>query len=145
MILRFESEVNRPLAAVSELMADPRYNKEWMEDLVSYESISGEPGMPGSTARLTFRSGSREMTFTSTVLARDLPNAIRSTLESPMVTIHATATFSALSPTTTNYVFEQDFHFHGVLNTILGTLAKSAMAAQQRRHMEHFKYFAERR
>lgn len=124
-------------------MANPRHNKEWMEDLVHYEPISGEPGAPGSTARLTFKNGSREMTFTSTVVARDLPDAMRSTLESPMVTIHATATFSALSPTVTRYVFEQDFRFHGALNAVLGTLAKGAMAAQQRRHMERFKHFAE--
>ena len=98
--------------------------------------------MPGSTARYVFKNGKRAMTFTARIISADLPNELRSTLDSPMVHIEAVARLEAVSDTKTRYTFEQNFSFNGLGNKLLGLLASGSIKRQQKRHVEGFKQFA---
>jgi hypothetical protein len=85
-------EIDAPQATVAKLFADPGNNPKWMEDLARYEPLSGRQGMPGSTYRLAQQGG--KLTFTATVLARDLPREVRLALDSPDVAVAIHTAFS---------------------------------------------------
>src|SRR5919201_1862272 len=84
-----ELEINRPQQEVAQLYADPRNSPMWMHDIARYESVSGEPGSPGSTYRLVPKQG--DIVFLATVVARNLPDDLRLRLESPQADVEVTA------------------------------------------------------
>lgn len=138
-----EVEINVPQEKLATLLADPSNNQKWMVDLESYKPLSGKPGEVGATYQLVFKNGNRIMAFTATTTKRDLPNELRISMDSPMVQIDAIATFTALSPAKTKYIFEQNFHFKGVFNKMMSLLVQGSIKKQQRRDVEGFKRFAE--
>jgi len=134
-------EIDAPREEVAALFADPTNGEKWMED-TDYAPLSGTPGTVGSRYRLAQRDGS--LTFTATVVARDLPDRVVLNLESDKVDVVVTATFASLAPTKTQLTSEEVFRFHGVAGMVMGLLARPAIAKAHRRQMESFKRFAER-
>ena len=139
----FETEINMPQQQLAELFANPGNNGKWMDDLGSYEPISGEPGMPGSKYRLVQKNGNTEMAFIATMTARNLPYELKLTLEAPNVTVSITGKFVALAPEKTRLISEEVFTFSGLLNKIFGFVVQKDIKAAHHRHMESFKRFAE--
>jgi len=135
-------EIDAPQAKVAKLFADPRNNPKWMEDLARYEPLSGRQGMPGSTYRLAQQDGSR--TFTTTVVARDLPREVRLALDSPDVAVSIQNTFSKRG-NRTRLVSTERFKFKGLFGPIFGWLARRSIHRVHARQMQAFKCFAEDR
>jgi hypothetical protein len=133
-------EIDAPQAKVAELFADPGNNPEWMEDLKAYEPLTGEPGLPGSTYRLA--QGDGGLTFTATVIARDLPREVRLALDSPKVAVSIRTTFGK-SDRRTRLVSTERFRFKGVFGPVLGWLARRSIHRAHSRQMQAFKRFAE--
>ena len=138
-----EVTINCPLAKLKVLVADPGNNKHWMEDLTTYEPLSGKPGQPGSTARLVFGSGRSEMEFTLTTQKASTLNELRATLENPRMTIGSVSYLTAITPKQTKYRFEQNFAFKGLVGKLMGLLARGPIAKQQQKHTQALKQFAE--
>jgi hypothetical protein len=138
-----EVEIDRPLQEVAELFADPRNNLKWMHDVKSYEPVSGEQGMPGSTYRLVPKEG--DMIFLATVVERNLPDELRVNLQESTVDIAMTGRMLPLSPTRTKLISEEVFTFKGSDNGTVASSVKDAIKANHRRHIEDFKRFAEHR
>lgn len=136
-----EVEINRPRAQAAELLADPANSPKWMDDLERWEPISGERGMPGSKYRLVPKKG--DMIFEATVIARDLPDDLRLTLQASNVTVSVTSRLIAISAQKTRLVSEEVFRFQGFMPKLLGLFAGPAIRKVHRRHMEAFKRFAE--
>ena len=134
--------IHAPRERVAALFADPALGVKWMEDLKTYEPISGEPGAPGSQYRLVQKSG--DLDFVATVLARDLPDEVRLRLEAETVEVSITARFVAASATTTRLISEEVFRFKSPLQRVFGFLARPVIKRVHRRQMEAFKRFAER-
>jgi hypothetical protein len=132
--------INAPVAKVASLFADPRLSESWMED-TSYEPISGEQGEPGSKYRLTMGKGT--MTFTATVVSRDLPREVRLVLDSPKVTVEITATFAAVGFDRTQLTSDEVFTFHGLLSKLLSLVARPGIRKAHRQQMASFARFAE--
>src|SRR6185503_577474 len=99
-----EVEIDMPLQAVAELFADPRNNPKWMHDLKSFEPVSGEPGLPGSTYRLVPKAG--DMIFLATVVERNLPHKLSVHLNASTVDVAMTARMATLSPMRTKLISE---------------------------------------
>jgi hypothetical protein len=135
-------EIEAPLRRVADLFADPENATKWMEDVIAYEPVSGASGMPGSRYRLV--SNDQRMTFTATVVSRDLPEESRLILESPTVQVDVKTTFAALPSGHTELVSEEIFRFKGLFAKVFGFFARRAIGNAHRRHMESFKRFAER-
>jgi len=135
-------EIDAPQAKVAKLFADPRNNPKWMEDLARYEPLSGRQGMPGSTYRLAQQDGNR--TFTTTVVARDLPREVRLALDSPDVAVSIQNTFSKRG-NRTRLVSTERFKFKGLFGPIFGWLARRSIHRVHARQMQAFKRFAEDR
>ncbi len=138
-----EVEIDMPLQEVAELFADPRNNPKWMHDVKSYEPVSGEQGMPGSTYRLVPKEG--DMIFLATVVERNLPHELRVNLAASTVDVAMTGRMVPLSPTRTKLISEEEFTFKGSDNATVASSVKDAIKAAHRRHIEDFKRFAEHR
>jgi Polyketide cyclase / dehydrase and lipid transport len=136
-----EVEIDMPLEEVAELFADPRNNPKWMHDVKSYEPITGEQGMPGSTYRLVPKEG--DLIFLATVVERNLPHTLRVNLEGSTVDVAMTGTIQPLSPTRTKLISEEEFTFKDSENATVDSSVKEAIKAAHRRHIEDFKRFAE--
>ena len=136
-----ELDIHSPRQKVAALFADPENNIEWMDDLDRYEPVSGQPGMPGSKYRLVPKKG--KMVFVATVIARDLPDESRLSLDASNVTVSVTGRFVALSPERTHLISEEVFSFKGPVARFFGFFAQAAIRKAHRRHMEAFKRFAE--
>jgi polyketide cyclase/dehydrase/lipid transport protein len=134
-------EIAAPLRKVAELFTDPANSTKWMDDLVAYEPVSGTPGMPGSRYRLV--SKNERMTFTATVISRDLPKESRLVLDSPSIEVSVRTTFASLPPGGTELVSEETFAFKSALGKGFGFFARPAIRKAHRHHMESFKRFVE--
>jgi hypothetical protein len=132
-------EINASQQKVAELHADPRTCPQWMHDVARYEPISGEEGMPGSTYRLIPKEG--DMTFTATVVERNLPKELKLHLETQGNTVDVTVRFITLSPEKTGLVSEQEFTFAGQDGSVSPDV-ENAIRASHRGHIEGFKRFA---
>ena len=137
----YEAEINVPQVRLFNLFADPRNDKEWMEGLVSYEPVKGQPGMPGSEYRLVQQDGN--MAFHTTVLSREEPDLLEIVLDGANVIISITARFSAISPETTRFISEEVFTFRGWANKASGFLLRKDIKSIHHRQMESFKRYAE--
>lgn len=134
-----EVEIDKPLQDVAELFADPRNLPKWMHDLKSYEPVSGEEGMPGSTYRLVPKAG--DMVFLATVVERNPPHVFKVNLEAPTADVAITGTLIRLSPTRTKLISEEEFTFKDPATVNFS--AFEAIKSSHRRHIEDFKRFSE--
>jgi hypothetical protein len=114
-----------------------------MHDVKSYEPVSGEQGMPGSTYRLVPKAG--DMIFLATVVECNLPHELRVNLEAATVDVAMTARMVALSPTRTKLISEEVFTFKDSDNATVASSVKEAIKAVHRHHIEDFKRFAKHR
>jgi hypothetical protein len=135
-----EVDIDRAQADVAALMADPRNNTKWMDDVARVEPIDGELGTPGSTYRLVPREGN--MVFVATVAARDT-DRLRLRLDASNVVVSVTSTLIETAPDRTRLISEEVFRFKGLFNTLFGFLAQASIKKVHRRHIEAFKRFAE--
>ena len=133
-------DIDAPQATVAELFADPAMNPRWMEDVARIEPVSGELGQVGSVYRMVPKQGP---VFTVTVIARELPEELQLSLESPGISVAVRGQLIKLSERRTRLVSEENFAFDGVFNKVSGFLAQQAIKAAHRRHMKSFKHFAE--
>jgi len=135
-------EIDAPRELVAELYSDASNNPKWMDDLERNEPISGVPGEPGSSYRMVSRDS--DMHFVVTVVSVQLPENVRLHLEWKRSTVDINVDFIQLDTNLTRFVSTEDFRFSGFLPRLGGLLARSAIRAAHRRHMEGFKRFAER-
>ena len=135
-------DIDAPRETVAELYSDPRNNPKWMDDLERNEPISGVLGQPGSRYRMVSRDSN--MHFVVTVEALRLPEHVRLHLEETHATVDINVDFVQLDVGLTRFISTEDFHFTGFLPRLGGWLARGAIKAAHRRHMEAFKRFAER-
>ena len=138
-----EVEINLPQKEAAELYADPRNNPKWMHDIVQYEPLSGEEGMPGSTYRLVPKEG--DMIFVATVVERNLPDELRLHLEASDVEVEVRGIFISLSPTSTKLISEEVFTFKGADDETISSSVKDDIKAAHCRQIKDFKRFAENR
>lgn len=138
-----ELDIHLPQDRLAALFADPRNNTKRMDDLASYEPLSGQRGIPGSTYRLVPKEG--QMVFVATVVSNDLPNETRLRLDASNASVSITARYVALSPQTTRLISEEVFSFNGLIGRLLGFVAQGAIRKAHRRHMDALKRFAEQR
>lgn len=137
-----ELEIERPQSEVARLFADPAIQPMWMDDLARIEPVSGTLGEVGSVYRMVPKQGP---VFVATVVAREMPDELKLSLESPGITVAVNGRLHKVSESRTRLVSEETFVFDGAFNKVSGFLAQTAIKAAHRRHMKSFKRFAEGR
>ncbi|MFJ6415221.1 SRPBCC family protein [Paeniglutamicibacter sp. NPDC091659] len=139
-----EITVNIPRNRFIELFDDPENLKHWQKGLLSFEAVSGTPGEPGATSRLTYKQGKGTMEMVETVTRRELPDAFDGTYDAKGVHNICKNEFHDVGGTATRWVAHNTFEFTGLMK-IVGLLFGSMFKKQSLRMMNEFKSFAEAR
>jgi uncharacterized protein YndB with AHSA1/START domain len=136
-----EITIAAPREKVVELFTDPTHFADWQPGLERYELVSGDQAQSGAKAELTTRTGGREMHMTETVESNSLPDGLDVIYETEGVWNRSSNRFIAEDPSTTRWVCENEFKFHGLrkgLELLPGSFKKESMET-----MELFKAFVE--
>lgn len=139
-----EITVNVPRDRFIELFDDPENLKLWQEGLISFEPVSGTPGEPGATSKLTFKRGKGTLEMIETVTRRNLPHAFDGTYDAKGVHNVCFNEFTDVGGTATHWVARNTFEFTGMMK-LIGLLFGASFPKQSLKMMQQFKDFAEAR
>ena len=137
-----EIEIKLPRQKVIELFDNPDNMPKWQEGFVSFEPQSGKPGEEGSTAKLNYKMGKREVEMIETITKRNLPDEFNGTYEAKGVFNIVNNSFIVLDKNKTKWVSENEFQFKGFMK-IIAFLMPGAFKKQSFKYMKDFKKFAE--
>ena len=140
------TEIQLPKERVVELWKNPENFKFWMDGFVKYEHRSGAPGEVGSTAKIYFKQGNKELELREVVLINDLPDLFQARYEHIHMTNTQTVRFEALGESRTHYSSEIAYtEFHSFLPRLMSWLFSSMFKKPVQKWMNQFKAFAEER
>ncbi|MCL3781550.1 SRPBCC family protein [Prolixibacteraceae bacterium JC049] len=135
-------EIQLPLERIIELFDNPNNLKLWQPELISFEHLSGEPGMPGSQSKLRYQMGKRKVEMIETITQRDLPHTFCATYEAKGVYNLQKNYFKAIDSHSTQWTCHSQFHFSGFMKAMAFFMPK-AFQKQTLLFMNRFKDFAE--
>lgn len=146
-------DIARPRHEVAQLLADPENLPKWLRGLVAHEPIEGVHGNAGTTSRVVFRTGNRQMEAVETITRRDpadlslIPPGGVVRFDREIVGDGMSSSVSdqltELDAQTTHWVSENEYRFTGFVMRIVGAVMPSMFRKQTRQHMLDFKAFAE--
>ncbi len=136
-------DIRKPLEEVYSLFIDPQNYPEWMDGFIRIEPLEGTPGEPGSTTRFVFKSGSRTMEMTETILSVDAPHSVTVRFNANGVDNVVTTRLERISDDVTRCHNDQEFRFRGIM-ALVSRLMPGAFRKQSLKYLEAFKAFAER-
>ena len=134
-------EIERPRDEIIPLFEDTDRMGEWQEGLVSFEFTSGTPGAAGSTARILYKMGKREIEMIETMESYDLPESMVAIYEADKVWNRNENRFIDLGDKT-RWDMNCEFKCSGFM-TILAMLMPGMFRKQTMKMMTSFKAFAE--
>ena len=87
--MKFEGsiEIEKPIALVTQLFADPNNLKHYQKGFVRKELLSGRAGEEGAKSKMVYKWGKsdREMELIETVVSNQLPDSFVANYEHPMM------------------------------------------------------------
>lgn len=137
-----EIEINKPIDEVVKLFDNEDNLFKWMEGLQSIEHLTGNPGEKGSTAKMLFKQGKREIEMIETVISLNLPEEFIASYEAKGVYNLAKVSFLPIGDNKTKYVTEQEFQLKGFMK-VFGWVMPGAFKKQTAKYLQKFKEFAE--
>lgn len=135
-------EIQLPLEKVIHLFDNPDNMKHWQPELISFEHLSGEPGLPGAQSRLLYQIGKRKVEMIETIIQRELPATFCGTYEAKGVHNLQKNNFESINSSTTLWTCHSQFHFSGFMK-IIALFMPKAFRKQTLLFMTRFKEFAE--
>lgn len=143
--MKYTTEViiNAPRDKVIALFDNPDNMSKWQPTLVSFESLSGEPGQPGAKSKLVYKMGSRNIEMIETVTTRQLPEAFHGTYESSGV-YNVMENYFIEEGNRTRWRTESEFKFSGFMKIISFFMRQATFQKQTVQTMNDFKQFVER-
>lgn len=136
-------EINLPIKEVVQKFDSIENMKHWQEGFVSFEPLKGTPGQVGSTAKLTYKMGKREVVIIETITHKDLPSEFHGTYEADGVFNVQRNFFKTISNNKTRWISESEFKFTSFMMKVFGLLMPGAFKKQSYKFMTNFKAFAE--
>lgn len=136
--------INKPLDEVVQLFDSVDNLYEWMEGLQSFEPLTGTPGEVGSTAKLVFKMGKRELEMIETITAKNLPEEFSGTYDAKGVHNIVRNFFEQVDEHTTKHTADNEFQFKGFMK-VIAFLIPGAFKKQSYKYLQAFKDFAERK
>jgi hypothetical protein len=135
-------DIALPRRRVVELFDDQANVLKWQPGLTKFESLTGSPGMTGSTARLTYGTPPRVFELIETVTDRRLPDEFSGSYASKMGVTLIRNRFVDQGATT-RWVVDTEFVGTGTMR-VLAWFMGGMMNRQTRSVVEAFKAFAEK-
>ena len=137
-------EIGLPREAVVDLFMDQRNLPEWQPHLLRLETGSGTPGAAGTTTKMTYQMGPKQVEMVETIEAADLPGQVVMVYESGKVWNRCVNRFVEVSPEKTRWEMASEFRCSGMMK-ILTTVNPGMFKKQSIQDLERFKAFAESR
>ena len=137
-----EIEINQPIDKVVALFNDEDNLFKWMQGLQSIEHLTGKPGEKGSTSKMLFKDGKREVEMIETIISNNLPEELIATYEAKGVYNLAKISFISITDNKTKYFTEQEFQLKGFMK-IFGWIMPGAFKKQTTKYLSMFKEFTE--
>jgi len=135
--------INLPRDRMVELFDDPDNMLKWMDGLQRFEHVSGTPGKPGATSRLTFaRDNGETFDMIETLTRYNLPDEISGTYETEGVRNVIENRFVKDGRNRTQWIADNEFQFGGFMR-IAAWFMRPLFKRQSLKIMESFKVFAE--
>ncbi|MDR6300467.1 SRPBCC family protein [Mesonia maritima] len=135
--------INAPRAEVIEKMDSVENLKHWQHGLLEAKPLSGEVGKEGSTMRLKYKFGKRDMEMIETVLKNNLPEEFHATYDTKGVHNIQKNFFEELPKGKTKWISHSEFQFSSLALKVMGFLMPGAFKKQSKKYMEDFKNFVE--
>lgn len=136
-----EIEINLPREKVIKLFDNPDNMPKWQEGFISFKPIKGKPGEEGSTAKLNYKMGKREVEMIETITKRNLPDEFNTTYKAKGVFNIIENRFIDQG-TTTKWITVNEFRFNGFMK-LIAFFMPGAFKKQSFKYMKDFKKFAE--
>jgi len=138
-------DINVPRDRVVELFDNPDNMQHWQDGFVSFESLSGEPGMPGAKSKICYRMNNRDMELTETILVNDLPNELTGDYRFFQGANTMKNTFERLPNGGTRYKSEVDYYeTNAFMMKVMMKFFPKMFKKQVQKWMDQFKAFAEK-
>lgn len=137
-----EIQLDLPRNQVVELFHNTENLKEWQTGLQGFEYLEGEPGKEGSTMKLDFMVGKRQVDLLETVTKNSLPDEFHGKYEWNGGWNTLKNKFIELGKDKTIWITETEMHFSGFMK-LIGFLMPGSFKKNSWKFMENFKVFAE--
>ncbi len=145
MHIKGSIEINKPIALVTRLFADPAYLKEYQDGFVKKELISGEQGQNGVVSKMYYKDEKREMVLTETIIKNELPDLFEAFYHHKHMDNTMKCEFTALDEQRTLYEYEFEYtRFSGFMPKLMALLFPGMFRKQGEKWMKQFKEFVER-
>jgi chaperonin GroEL (HSP60 family) len=137
-----EIVINLPREEVITRMENPDNFKHWQDGFISYKLISGQPGIEGARAKLSYKMGKREIEMMETIIKNNLPDELHTTYDAKGVYNIQKNYFKEIDKNTTKWVSYNEFKFSGFMK-LIGFVMPGIFEKQSLKYMQDFKAFAE--
>lgn len=142
MLYTHEIQIDLSRTKVIELFDTTENLKEWQTGLQGYEFITGELGKEGSTMKLDFMIGKRQIELLETITKKNLPEEFEGKYEWKGGWNTLKNTFIELGENKTVWISETEMHHSGFMK-VVGFLMPGSFKKNSFKFMENFKQFAE--
>ena len=116
MHYNYEIEIKKPIDFVIKMFDNPDNLKKWQTGLLSFETIEGEAGKPGTKSLLKYQMGKREIEMVETIEVNNLPQEFSGTYEAKNVFNRVVNRFEKIDAAKTLYKTENTFEFRSFNN-----------------------------
>jgi uncharacterized membrane protein len=121
------TELDRPRHEVWRAFDSVENLKKWQPTLVEYEPLTGTPGRPGATAKLTYRENNRWIHLTETITERRDQEEFAGTYDSGHGTNAITNRFRDLGGNRTEWEMVAEFKSRGLLMWLMTPVIKGVI------------------
>lgn len=135
--------IDLPRDRMVEVLDNPDNMRHWQRGLLSYRTLSGEPGSEGAQMELQYHMGRRKMVMIETIIKRNLPFEMHTTYDVKGVHNIQKNYFEELPDGRSKWISESEFQFASLGMKFMGWLMPGAFKKQSMKYLEDFKRFAE--
>lgn len=135
-------EIDLPRDRVAALFEDRDSMPKWQPGLEEFTHLTGEHAAVGSTYRIRYKMGKRDLEMIETIVERDMPNTFAATYETKGVWNIVENKFSDLAGGRTRWDINTEFRCSGFLK-IMAWIMPGMFKKQTQKMQSDFKAFAE--
>ena len=137
-------EIDKPIALVTNLFADPKNLKEYQDGFIKKELQSGQEGKAGAVSTLYYKYGSRDMILTETIVSNNLPNSFEAFYHHKHMDNTMKCNFTPLNENKTRYEYAFEYtRINWVMPRLMAILFPGMYRKQGEKWMQQFKSFVE--